>query len=269
MIAPYYILSQTRIDTPMSHPLRWRSVAVATVLLTAWCMLYYHATRSTSDLWQAIYRNQGLPDGFEIRGIDVSHYQGDINWERVSHTKVMDSPISFAIMKATEGVSIVDDHFITNFRESRRHGMIRGAYHFFTPDEPASSQAAHFIRRVRLEKDDLPPVLDIETIGNLSGEELHDAVLTFLLLVEDYYGAKPILYTNLNFKQRYLNSPDFESYPFWIAHYYVKNVGWQGEWHFWQHTDRGRLPGIQTLVDFDVFNGSMYALKQLCVKSNN
>lgn len=243
--------------------------AVFYTLLVGWSVLFFFLMKPYSEVWQAIYHNAGIPEGYEIRGIDVSHYQGHINWQRLSLTDIKDTPISFAIIKATEGVTVDDDNFDDNFRDSRRYGLLRGAYHFFTPDEPASAQAAHFISRVHLEKGDLPPVLDIETVGDLSPQDIHDAVLTWLLLTEDHYGAKPILYTNLNFKLRYLNSPDFDQYPFWIAHYYVKNVGWKGKWHFWQHTDRGRLPGIPTFVDFNVFNGSMYALKQLCVTKDS
>lgn len=239
------------------------------VLMVAWCALIWFGTRGASEVWMAVYRGAGFPEGYEVRGIDVSHYQGHINWERLSRAMVNDGPVRFAIVKATEGVSVTDVNFEDNFRESRRHGMIRGAYHYFSPDVPASDQAEWFIRRVRLEPGDLPPVLDIEDAGDLSLEDVHDAALTWLLLVEDHYGVKPILYTNLKFKRRYLSSADFKDYPFWIAHYYVKNVGWPGQWHFWQHTDRGRLPGIRGFVDFNVYNGSMYSLRRLCVRAEN
>jgi len=250
------------------QPIRKRGWLYTVLLLLVWCAGLYYFTRPYNNIWQALYHNAGIPEGYEVRGIDVSHYQGVINWERVCRTDIKDAPVSFVIMKATEGVSIKDKQFPYNFKESLRYGLLRGAYHFFTPSESATKQAAYYTQNVHLKKGDLPPVLDIEEIGNLNPQEIRDAVLAWLLIVEDHYGATPILYTYLNFKERYLNGPEFERYPFWIAHYYVPKLSWTGKWNFWQHTDRGRLPGIQTFVDFNVYNGSMYSLQQLCLKKD-
>lgn len=242
--------------------MRWLGLG----LLAGWCVFLYTFTRPYNNVWQAVYHNAGIPDGFDVRGIDVSHYQGVINWERVSRADIKDAPVSFVIMKATEGERYIDKQFHRNFRESLRYGLLRGAYHYFSPDVSPTKQAALYTDSVKLEPGDLPPVLDIEDVGTLSAEEIRDAALTWLLLVEDHYGAKPILYTNLRFKQRYLSGKEFDRYPFWIAHYYVPKLTWDGEWKFWQHTDRGRLPGIQTFVDFNVYNGSMYNLRTYCIK---
>lgn len=236
------------------------------VALVAWSIFLYMVTRPYNNVWQAVYHNAGVPEGFEIRGIDVSHHQGTINWERVSRADIKDAPVSFVIIKATEGARFNDNQFKRNFRESQRYGLLRGAYHYFSPDVSVAEQVAAYTDSVQLEVGDLPPVLDIEDEGNLTPEEVHDAALTWMLLVEDHYGVKPILYTNLRFKERYLSGKEFDRYPFWIAHYYVPQLTWTGEWKFWQHTDRGRLPGIETFVDFNVYNGSMYDLLQLCVK---
>lgn len=242
---------------------------VGVVLLVAWSAFLYVATRPYNNVWQALYHNAGVPEGFEIRGIDVSHYQGIINWERVSRADIKDAPVSFVIIKATEGARFKDKQFKRNFRESQRYGLLRGAYHYFSPGVPVSEQVTAYTDSVKLEAGDLPPVLDIEDVGDLSPEEIRDAALTWMLLVEDHYGVTPILYTNLRFKERYLSGKEFDRYPFWIAHYYVPALSWKGEWKFWQHTDRGRLPGIQTFVDFNVYNGSMYDLLQLCVKEKS
>lgn len=83
--------------------------------------------------------------------------------------------------------------------------------------------------------------------------------------MEDYSQVKPIIYTYYNFKQKYLNDSRFDGYPYWIAHYYVSKMGYRGPWKFWQHTDAGRMPGIGTYVDLNIYNGSYYDLKQLTI----
>jgi len=111
-----------------------------------------------------------------------------------------------------------------------------------------------------LSKGDLPPVLDVETTGKRSPLELKSAVKTWLDRVEAHYGVKPILYTSYKFKKRYLNDSIFNAYPYWIAHYYVDSVKYEGKWHFWQHTDVGNVPGIEEEVDLNVFNGTLEEL---------
>ena len=96
-------------------------------------------------------------------------------------------------------------------------------------------------------------------------EDFQRDVLTWLHIVEDKYHVKPIIYTYYKFKEQYLSAPVFEDYPYWIAHYYVD----KGKWKFWQHTDVGKLPGIKGYVDFNIYNGSYYELKQLCIGNNN
>ena len=88
---------------------------------------------------------------------------------------------------------------------------------------------------------------------------------TWLHIVEDRYHVKPIIYTYYKFKKQYLDTPVFDDYPYWIAHYYVDKIEYQGEWKFWQHTDAGKLPGIKGYVDFNIYNGSFYDLKRLCI----
>ena len=143
---------------------------------------------------------------------------------------------------------------------AHRHGLIRGAYHFFIPQTDPVKQADFFIRTVRLTKGDLPPVLDVETTGRKSVSELQKSVKTWLDRVEAHYGVKPILYASYKFKERYLNDSIFNTYPYWIAHYYVDSVRYTGPWHFWQHTDVGQVPGIEEDVDLNVFNGTLEEL---------
>ena len=208
------------------------------------------------------------PVGYDIHGIDVSHYQGDIDWAELRRNGVIDScPIRFVMIKATEGADKVDEKFERNFRLAREYGFTRGAYHFYSTQSPAADQAKAFISRVHLERGDLPPVLDVEKKPkNLSRDEFSHDVLTWLRTVEQHYGVKPILYTYHKFKMDYLDDTLFNQYPYWIAHYYVDSVEYQGAWKFWQHNDAGRLPGIEGDVDLNVYNGSYYDLMQMTIK---
>ena len=129
-------------------------------------------------------------------------------------------------------------------------------------------QAQYFIRQVHLENGDLPPVLDIETVGNLKPIQIKKEVLDWLNVVEAHYGVKPIIYTNYKFKLDYLNDDIFAPYPYWIAHYYVNKVKYEGAWRFWQHTDLGRIKGIKENVDLNIYNGSMYDLMKFTIGSN-
>ena len=165
-------------------------------------------------------------------------------------------------MKATEGGDYADDRFVCNFDSARSHGFIRGAYHFYNPKTDPNKQAEFFINTVKLEAGDLPPVLDIEKKGK-DMEKLQQDLKLWLKKVENHYGVKPILYASYKFKTRYLNDSVFNSYPYWIAHYYVDSVRYQGDWKFWQHTDVGTLPGIDEKVDLNIFNGSLSELQRM------
>ena len=114
---------------------------------------------------------------------------------------------------------------------------------------------------VQLEEGDLPPVLDIEEIGDQTPETLRKEALECSTSWNDASALPPIIYTGLKFKKTYLSTPEFDRYPFWIAHYYVKQLGFNGQWKFWQHTDVGTIDGITGKVDLNVYNGSMYDLQ--------
>lgn len=231
---------------------------------------YWFFIRPYAYRWKPCYGMKGygvcLPCSYEVHGIDISHYQGDIDWATLSMQREGEFPIRFVFMKATEGGDHLDENFASNFEQARRHGFIRGVYHFFIPRTDALRQADFFIRTAVLDSADLPPVLDVETTGGKSKSELQRAVKTWLDRVERHYGVKPILYTSYKFKLQYLNDSIFNTYPYWIAHYYVDSVRYEGAWHFWQHTDAGIVPGIEGNVDLNVFNGTRSGLDSLRLK---
>lgn len=243
----------------------WWVGGIGIVAVYIW-LFYYFFVSPTGFRWRALYGEANYPDGYEIHGVDISHYQGDIDWDDLRNAMIEGCPIRFIMIKATEGSSRVDEKFNDNFYMAREYGYIRGAYHFWSNKSTAREQAYFFLKKVRLEDGDLPPVLDVEhKPKDQPVEDFQRDVLTWLHIVEDKYHVKPIIYTYYKFKEQYLNAPVFDDYPYWIAHYYVDKVEYKGEWKFWQHTDVGRLPGIKGYVDFNIYNGSYYDLKKLTI----
>ena len=232
-------------------------------------IFYYFFIRLYAYRWKPCYGMKGygvcIPYGYKVHGIDISHYQGNVNWKMLEQTRQGQFPIQFIFMKATEGGDYPDKRFVANFDSAKAHGFIRGAYHFYNPKTDANKQADFFINSVKLEPGDLPPVLDIEKKSK-DIEKLQADLKLWLRRVENHYGVKPIIYASYKFKTKYLNDSVFNSYPYWIAHYYVDSVQYKGDWKFWQHTDVGTLPGIEEQVDLNIFNGDMEGLNALRIK---
>lgn len=238
------------------------------LVVVIYCVVFYrNFVTPFSFRWKALYGTTIYPDG-KIRGIDISHYQDDIDWDKLRNAHINDTPIRFMFVKATEGKDIIDENFNLNFYNARKCEFVRGAYHFLSTTSSAADQARFFCKVVQLEDDDLPPVLDVENKGNLSLKQLQDAVLTWMNIVENHYGVTPILYTYYSFKMSYLNAPEFDKYPYWIAHYYEPELKYTGKWAFWQHTDAGHVDGISGYVDVDLFNGDYKDLMNMTIGQN-
>jgi len=206
-----------------------------------------------------------MPVNYAIHGIDVSKFQKEINWDAVQQMQVDKIRISFAFIKATEGITRQDAAFKRNWQKAGEAGLIRGAYHFFYATRDPLKQAVNFKNVVQLTSGDLPPVLDIETHNNQPPAVIRSTAKIWLEELENAYGIKPIIYTNLKFYNTYLGD-EFNDYPLWIAHYYQKErPRVDREWVFWQHSDIGRVNGIKTIVDFNVFRGDSAALMKMCL----
>ena len=246
----------------------WWIGGATIVALYVW-FFYYFFVGPFGFRWRALYGTVSYPEGYEIHGIDISHHQGRIDWDELKDNgSINQCPIRFVMIKATEGSTQTDENYSDNFYQAREHGFTRGAYHFYSVHTPARQQALHFMKTVKLENGDLPPVLDVEhKPKNQTDEEFKNSVIQWLDMVEKHYKVKPIIYTYFKFKTRYLNDSIFDQYPYWIAHYYVDSLEYQGKWKFWQHTDVGRLPGIKGNVDFNIYNGSYYDLRQMTIGS--
>lgn len=230
--------------------------------LVAWWL-----TRGREGMQFVRYEEFGIdmPVNYSVHGIDVSKFQGNVNWMAVRQMQVDDIRLSFAFIKATEGITRQDATFKRNWERAKDAGVIRGAYHFFYSTRDPIKQAINFKNVVQLETGDLPPVLDIEVHNNQPPAVIRSTARIWLEEMEKAYGVKPIIYTNINFYEKYLGA-EFDEYPLWVAHYYQKDKPRSARnWVFWQHSDIGRVNGIRTTVDFNVFRGDSTDLIKLCI----
>ena len=243
-------------------------IFVLMVMAVLWFATGHWPFRKGVSNWEtefSMYPGFGiaLPEDYSIHGIDVSRYQKTINWPLLKAMKSRDMQLKFAFVKATEGGNFTDKQFARNWRKSREAGVVRGAYHFYRADTDAAAQARNFIKQVTLLPGDMPPVLDVESLYKKTPTEMQDGVALWLHLIEQHYKIRPILYTNATFYNNYLH-PRFADYPLWVAHYKErKRPRVQREWLFWQHSESGRVNGINHFVDFNVFNGDSTAFRQM------
>ncbi len=201
-------------------------------------------------------------------GIDLSHYQNpeDLMWDslNIGHGTI---PIEFVILRATMGSNGKDKNFSEFWALAAQKDKLRGAYHFYRPDEDPIKQAAQFLETVQLAPGDLAPVLDIERHPHrISKKQLRKNLQIFLDILEQRYHVKPILYTYYHYYNDYLEK-DFAQYPVWLANYNDVLVPHEKiSWAIWQFTENGIVHGINTKVDLNVFNGSLRAMEELTVQ---
>jgi len=200
-------------------------------------------------------------------GLDVSYCQGTVDWSSVAR-----QGFKFAFIKATEGTSLTDSQFGPNWSGAKAAGLIRGAYHFYDPGKDPRQQAEHFLSIVwpdgqpLFAPGDLPPVLDIETAGDQSAEEVVQGIQAWLSRVGQKTARVPILYTDRGFWDD-LGTTQLGNHPLWVAETGVAApsslpAGWQ-TWLFWQFSQSGSMEGISGAVDLDVFQGSLQSLQQM------
>ena len=245
-----------------------RPVIITLVILIALAMGSYYISDYFYKPSFIHYKEFGidLPAKYNLHGIDVSKYQQSISWEDVKAMNVKGVKINFAFIKATEGTERIDENFRRNWFNTQKSGIARGAYHFFISSKSGKAQAENFLETVRLQKGDLPPVLDIEQANGASLTDLQQRVSDWLLMVEKKCRVKPIIYTNADFYKTFL-AGRFDEYPLWVAHYFVKDKPRIGRsWSFWQHNESGHVNGINAYVDFNVFNGDSAAFQKLLIQ---
>lgn len=219
---------------------------VLVLLLTAAALIFFGY----------LHLNNPSKSDYPVRGVDVSAYQGEIDWT------VLGKGLDFAFLKATEGSTHVDRYFKTSYEGAQACGLRVGAYHFFSFDSPGINQAENFIGVVEPYDDMLPPVVDVELYGDYFDQPPTDknAVVTelsaLLERLEEHYSLTPILYAT---EESYdlLLSEDFAAYDLWIRNV-VSRPKISG-WVFWQYCNRGRLDGYsgqETYIDLNVFCGT-------------
>lgn len=198
-------------------------------------------------------------DSEHVFGIDVSHYQGRIDWDEVRRSH---HPIQYVLVRSTMGHDGRDREFRENWKEAKRKGYIRGAYHYYRPHENSQKQFENFISRVSLEDGDLPPILDIEEMSQYGVDNLREGITNWLKLAEAHYGVKPIVYTGRKFYSSHLKG-FIDDYPLWIASYSGKHKLRGIDWTFHQFTERVKVKGISGTVDGNDFNGTWEDLQML------
>ncbi|WP_395044864.1 GH25 family lysozyme [Flavobacterium sp.] len=198
-------------------------------------------------------------------GMDVSQYQGKINWEEVDSVENK-FPLKFVLIRATAGNNKEDSQFDSNWKGAKKNNFIRGAYHYYRPNENSIEQADNFIKTVKLKIGDLPPVLDIEKLPeNQSIDSLKVGLRRWLKKVDQHYKVKPIIYTGERYYNDFLKD-EFSEYTFWVANYnfFVENI--ENDWQFWQFTEKARINGINENVDLNIYNGTPKMLLYLTIE---
>jgi lysozyme len=192
-----------------------------------------------------------------IHGIDVSRWQGEIDWDRVK-----DAGTRFAFIKATEGGDHLDPNFRRNWTEARRVGIPRAAYHFVWWCRPAKDQVRWMRKHIPRDRDALPPVLDVEwqngsaCARKVSREDALEKMRIMLAALEAHTGKKPIIYTDINFHEDVLEG-EFNDHSYWLRSTApLKHRYKRAKWEFWQFTTTGRVPGIVGDVDRNAFYGT-------------
>ena len=190
----------------------------------------------------------------EVRGVDVSHHQGVIDWDALKARNV-----DFAYIKASEGENYNDPRFSRNWVGAEQAGMLRGAYHFFTQCRSGKVQAENFIRVVPQDANSLPPALDAEHMGPClqtpAVKDVAAEIGIFLDMIEAHYGKRPILYTTREFHDAYL-AGKFPKERFWIRSLVLPPRFRKQQWVLWQYHNRGRRDGIAGPVDLNAFRGT-------------
>jgi len=230
-----------------------RLIAFLALLFTAGCLAFALVWNGT------ILLNNPSEEKYPVRGVDVSAYQGEIDWQTLAA-----QDFDFAFIKATEGSTFVDKNFAFNFEQAQNTGLAVGAYHFFSYDSPGKTQAENFISNVAPFDGMLPPVIDLEFYGD---KEKHpperayvDAELTAMIdMLTDYYGVSPIIYATEKSYELYLEG-GYENCDIWIRNVITEpDISDNRPWTFWQYTNRGKMDGYngeERFIDINVFTGT-------------
>lgn len=248
-------MASVRKGSPKKHLKTGLAALAAAVLLSAGLVCAY--------LNGIFIPNQIRARHYEVRGADVSSYQGDIDWQVLAA-----QDIQFAYIKATEGSGYADPQFQRNWTDAHQTNLAVGAYHFFSYDSAGATQAENFINTVPVLANDLPPAVDVEFYGdkekNLPEKgSVKQELQTMLDALEAHYGRKPVIYATEKSYRLYIMG-EFEDYDLWIRS--VVTAPRTDSWTFWQYTDRVKLDGYngkEQFIDINVFSGTQQEWTEL------
>ena len=197
-----------------------------------------------------------------VHGIDLSHYQGEVFWETVGENTKM----AYVYLKATEGGDRIDAMYERNINLAHRYGLKVGSYHFYRPKTDQLRQLENFKTQCLPGEQDLIPMIDIETKQGLGTEEFCDSLMKFLVLVEEAYKQKPLLYTGTNFYNKYLQGK-VDDYKLMIAQYTEREpvLADERDITLWQYTGKGRIVGVSGYIDKSRFMGN-HGLREIRFK---
>lgn len=204
----------------------------------------------------AVIPNNVYARHYPVKGVDVSSYQGEIDWKQLEKQNVR-----FAYIKATEGSGHNDKRFAKNWSSVSETGIAAGAYHFFSFESSGKAQAEHFISTVPVKENALAPVVDLEYYGSyekhpLPAEKVVPELKELLEALEQHYGKRPMLYVTENTYLQYVYQ-HFDGYDVWLRNVITDPP--KGNWKFWQYSNRGKLNGYdgeETFIDLNVFMGT-------------
>ncbi len=202
-----------------------------------------------------------MAERYTVKGVDVSYYQGDIDWQ------ILANGLSFVYMKATEGSGHQDIRFEENLEGALETDLAVGAYHFFSFESSGKTQADHYIEVVGRWDGMMAPAVDVEYYSSYDGvadvEAIREELQILLDELEAYYGCKPVIYTTMT-AYRTLIQGEFTQYPLWIRNIYYQPLFGGHDWVFWQYSDKGILEGYsgeERYIDLDVFRGNREELE--------
>lgn len=278
-------VNRTRKKTKKKTPLSLKAkVIIALIILVSGFTFHYRngikwwVSHQYEQWFKNSEKDHDKPDVHDIRnievlnrhsdylfGFDVSHYQTTIDWHEIDSV-YQKFPVDFVFLRATMGIDGIDNNYHQHWKTAKSRLLVRGAYHYYRPDENSVLQAQNFIKNVVLEPGDFAPVLDIENYPNNQPiDSLKIGLKKWLKIVEEHYQVKPIIYSGEHFYNDVLKD-DFSHYPLWIANYNFFVEDAKEEWTFWQFTDKGSMPEIDTRVDLNIFRGNRYELKKYLIK---
>ncbi len=212
------------------------------------------------------FGDTGVEQKYPVRGVDVSHHNEFVNWQVLKEEN-----ISFVFMKSTEGSDHLDREYQMNYLLAKEVGLKVGTYHFYTFGKDGKEQAQHFIDNSNIVSGDLIPAIDVEhskinraTTSKESYDKMIDELKVMERVLSDYYGVRPIIYTNKECYRLYING-NFPDNPLWICDLNGEPGEDHSHWQIWQFSHTGELDGAIGHIDLNFYRGTFNEFNSLLI----